>query len=780
MSTHTQPGPLGRPTVSMMNFRAICALLLTSFGLIGGTGQAFAVPVPIQIDTAALAGAAARLEFSLLDGDSSANNSATISNLTTDGSLGAFDCSVSCTGGPPFVISDAGGLGQFLQDLTLGTFISFDLDFSPAFSGVGDPDLLVLSLLDPGSNFSLVDTNLDAPAGAVPYQDALVVLDLASGALQQAAVPEPGTLGLMLLGLLACRRRPTSPRNEIKPYTQRGERAMKPSFHYRNRWSGLTLGMALAVFALAPAQAANHREAPLTAIDTKADITDWFAFVSYDDPTKITMILNVDPLLEPSNGPNYFPFDHEILYEMKVDNDFDADEDIKIQFRFAKAAVRLPGVFTGFVGAGTGISAPANSPAPVPSGTPIVPPAITKLDGPGSEGLSLRQTYTVAILKKLGGAWRKVFESVPRKLIAVPSNVGPRTMPNYDDLARQGIYDVGEGIKVFAGTVDDPFYIDLGAAFDSFNFRAGAAGINPETSTGIPGVLNPDQDADDTKNFAPDDVSGFNVNTIAIELPITMLTSDGQLHPATDAAAVIGTYATTSRPRIKVQPTFPGGKPALSANFVQIQRMGNALFNELIIGTGDKDKFSMSEPKDDAQFASYALDPLLARVFNAIYGGAVQIPTPPRADPNHPQVDLGPLVFYAAPICPGCTLQQRGPVADLLRLNTGIPATAKESRKRLGFIAGDVAGYPNGRRVSDDVTDISARAVVGLLAGPPFNGFPNNRIGDGTNANDRVYQETFPYVAFANDGRNGRHVDPGEAGCANVVVPFLPDVCPTN
>src|ERR1041384_4552671 len=126
--------------------------------------------------------------------------------------------------------------------------------------------------------------------------------------------------------------------------------------------------------------AANHREAPLTALDPKADITDWFAFVSYDDPTKVTMLLNVDPLLEPTNGPNYFPFDPEILYEMRVDNDQDAEEDIKIQFRF-KTEIRLPGVFTSFVGAGGGINAPANSPAPVAPGTLIIPPAITALDG---------------------------------------------------------------------------------------------------------------------------------------------------------------------------------------------------------------------------------------------------------------------------------------------------------------------------------------------------------------------------------------------------------------
>ena len=340
-------------------------------------------------------------------------------------------------------------------------------------------------------------------------------------------------------------------------------------------------------------------------------------------------------------------------------------------------------------------------------------------------------------------------------------------MPNYEALAKEGIYDLGNGVKVFAGTVDDPFYIDLGAAFDTLNFRASASG------SGVPGVLSDEQDAQDTVNFSADAVSGFNVNSIAVELPISMLTVDGQVHALTDAKAVIGTYGTTSRPRIKTQPKVPGGKPALSTVFTPIQRMGNPLINELIIGTGDKDKFSMSAPKNDAQFASYFLDPLLARVINAAYAGAVPIPTPPRND-------LLPLVVYKAPICPGCTTAQSGPVADLLRLNTGIPPTLQADRKRLGFIAGDNAGYPNGRRVSDDVTDISARAVVGVLVGPAFNKAPNNRIGDGTNRNDREYQETFPYVAFANDGRNSRHIDPTEAGCFDVVPPFLAKNCPTD
>jgi len=165
-------------------------------------------------------------------------------------------------------------------------------------------------------------------------------------------------------------------------------------------------------------------------------------------------------------------------------------------------------------------------------------------------------------------------------------------MPNYAmDLAPEGIYTLSNGIRVFAGTVDDPFHIDLGAAFDSLNFRVA--------------LLTAEQDADDTQNLPPayDDVAGFNVNSIAIEVPIEMLTSDGQIHSADEPEAVIGTYGSTARSRTK---TFndPGEPATLSDDLEKIQRMGNALINELIIiGTGEKDKFSMSEPAEDGQFA---------------------------------------------------------------------------------------------------------------------------------------------------------------------------------
>jgi hypothetical protein len=486
--------------------------------------------------------------------------------------------------------------------------------------------------------------------------------------------------------------------------------------------SSLLLAQSPGVFA------ASHREAPITALDQKADITDWYTFMSPQSPDRVIMILNVDPFLEPSNGPNYFPFDPGVLYEFKVDNDRDGVEDITFQFRF-RTEIRAPGVFTGLVGGIAGI------------------PPITALDGPGSEGLSLRQTYSVAMVSKKGGR-QDLFADT--QTFAVPTNVGPRTMPNYDQLRRQGIYILNNGIKVFAGTVADPFFIDLGAAFDSLNFRKAAGG----------GVLTAAVDGDDQHNFAPNTLAGFNVNTIVLEVPVSMLTSDGKTHAASEKEAVIGTYGTTSRRRVSVlRDSGSNG----NGGWAQVQRMGNPLINELIIGTGSKDRFSTDEPENDKQFAGFFLDPLLAKIF-----GSIGIPVP-----GAPRTDLLPLVQYMAPICPGCKDADAGPIADLLRLNTGIAPTQFASQKRMGFLAGDTSGFPNGRRPVDDVVDIAARAVGGILA--DSNKY-NTRIGDGVNVATVPATGTFPFMAAAYSGRDSAHAGPGQAGCTT-----LPNgVCPTN
>jgi hypothetical protein len=480
----------------------------------------------------------------------------------------------------------------------------------------------------------------------------------------------------------------------------------------------LIAALAMSLFMLAPSSlfASSHREAPITALDRTADVTDWYAFVSYNNPNNVTFILNVDPLLEPANGPNYFPFDPSVLYEMHVDNNQDGEDDITFQFRF-NTQIRQPNLFTGFVGGIAGI------------------PPITSLSGPGSAGLSLRQTYAVTMIKN----GKATGLNAGQTLYAVPSNVGPLTMPNYQVLFNQGIYKLASGINVWAGTADDPFFIDLGAFFDSVNLRSG---VGP--------ILSSAADADDAHNYAPDSVGGYNVNSIVLEVPIAMLTVDGKVHPAGDKRAVIGSYGSTARHKMTVRrapdPANNSGK------FQQVNREGNSLINEAIIGTGFKDRFSMDDPTNDSQFADFVLNPVAAGVLSSL-----GVPVPPN-----PRTDLLLLVQYQAPICPGCGPSDAGPVADLLRLNTGIPPTPVTNQKRLGFIAGDSAGYPNGRRPVDDVFDISLRAIEGILVDSTKYGLA---LGDGVNTKTEGFNNSFPYVLPANSGRNSAHTGPGQAGC---------------
>src|SRR5512134_2860800 len=249
---------------------------------------------------------------------------------------------------------------------------------------------------------------------------------------------------------------------------------------------------------LAPtaSSAASHREAPLISLDPTADITDFFMFRSYEagEEDSIVLIMDVIPGEEPSSGPNYWNFDPSVLYSFNIDNNMDGKaEDIRFEIRFKnefRGINRDLGLFLSYV---------------------ALPP-ITALDGPGSEGLGLRQTYTVTMFNK----GKKTV--LGNNLIAVPSNVGPRTMPDYEALAAQGIYEIKNGVRVFAGQRDDPFYIDLGAVFDTLNLRA-------------PGV---------------DMLSGFNVHTIALEVPASLLTKDNA-GPDESDFPVLGAYASTHR-----------------------------------------------------------------------------------------------------------------------------------------------------------------------------------------------------------------------------------------
>ena len=440
--------------------------------------------------------------------------------------------------------------------------------------------------------------------------------------------------------------------------------------------------------------AASHREAPLIALDPTADITDVYAFRSWEDPYKLVFIMNVIPSQVPASGPNFFNFDDDVLYAFHFDVNKDGKaDDITLEFRF-RTEIRPP--FNDLPVAYAGVNF-----------VPGLPPAITALDGPGSEGLGLRQLYSVRAVDANG---QEIFatstDGSGKPLIAVPSNIGGRTMPNYDALAQQGIFDLGAGIRVFAGQRKETFYIDLGATFDTLNFRRN------------PPVLTDAEDADDTINpFGLNDFQPLNINTIAIEIPVAAL------------PPVVGMYASTSRRKVEIRK--PNGKSPGAGPFVQVARMANPLVNELIIGTGSKDRWNATDPSTEAQFLAFYQTSRLAAVLNLAFG----IPVPPA-----PRNDLvGALLKYPGQDPSACS--NENPCAELLRLDTSVPPTPAANQQRLTVLAHDAAGnptpdpagWPNGRRPNDDVTDIAIRVVAGVLVPGPTAGFPHTRLGDGVN-----------------------------------------------
>jgi hypothetical protein len=435
-----------------------------------------------------------------------------------------------------------------------------------------------------------------------------------------------------------------------------------------------------------------------------------YLFRSWQDPSRVVLVMNVIPGQEPSSGPNYFNFDDQVLYAFHLDTDADGRaDDVVYEVRFKTRiqgtvkALKLP---VGYAGA----------------------PPVTALSGPDAAGLGIRQTYTVTEVRKghrrdLGAA----------EMVAVPSNVGPLTMPAYEALAAQGIYPLANGGRVFAGPRDETFYIDLGATFDT---------VNPRRN---PPILTPGEDGDDSVSpFGVDTFSGFNVSTIALEIPIAELTDN--------PGAVLGLYASTSRQRNLHR--RDDGTAAGSGNWVQVARMANPLVNELIIPTDRKDRWNATDPEDEAQFLAAYLNPSLAAVLNLRYGTA--FPTAGRTD----------LVAVLLQYGGDGTCSAAARCAELLRLDVGVEPTAPLDQKRLGVLGGDPAGFPNGRRPNDDVTDIALRVVGGiLLAGDPA-AFP--RLGDGVNFNvgtesaavtpNGIYT-VFPFLPTPHAGRSPRHMD---------------------
>lgn len=506
-------------------------------------------------------------------------------------------------------------------------------------------------------------------------------------------------------------------------------------------------GVALAL-AAGPAAGASHREAPLMTLDPGADISDVHFFVSYDQANldrlpaerRVTMIMNVVPGQEPSSGPNYFAFDDTVLYRFNLDNDRDGRAgDVIYEVRFA-TETRTPGQFLATLGGG-----------------PL--PPVTAIDGPGGEGMSRVQRYTVTerrgCREKVRGTkcdeTTVLFDGQLQP--TVPSNIGPRTMPDYASLRQQGVRtDPATGIRVFAGQAGETFAIDLGAVFDTINLRVENATPIPMLRPPLP-VQTAAEDANDFANpFGVNAFSGFNVNSIVIEVPIARVTANGG--PADPMNGLVGLYASTLRQQITVRDGAPGrlreDRPLVTGNqkVKQVSRMGNPLVNELIIPIGRKDFWNASEPEDEAQFlASYqSLD--VASALGAVAG--VPVPPAPRDDV------VGVLLRY-----PG---QSGGTLSELLRLDLTVPPTPPAQIKRLGPFAHDAAGgptpdpagFPNGRRPNDDVTDIVVRVAGGRV-------FIDNFVGDGVGVGELGITPEFPFVPLPYDGRNRRHRDPGEA-----------------
>ena len=490
--------------------------------------------------------------------------------------------------------------------------------------------------------------------------------------------------------------------------------------------------LVLSTLMAVPAFGASHREAPAIALDPAADNTDTYAFRSWEDPDKVVFILNAIPGQDPADGPNYFAFDDSVLYRVHLDHNKDGKaEDIVYEVRFANETRPALGTL--------------NFPLPFVGNPNIgaVPAlqGITALDGPGSEGLTRRQIYTVTEVR--GKKRKRLFQG--QKLVAVPSNVGPATMPDYESLAAQGFYtDSATGIRVFAGQRAETFAIDLGAVFDTVNLRR------------FPPVLTEAEDQNDAANpFGINRFSGFNINSIVLEIPISHVTVDGQPADSTTNPH-LGMYASTSRQKVKVYKQ--NGRTVEAGRFVQVSRLANPLVNELILNTPDKDRWNAAEPEDEAQFQEFYQAPTLATALNLIFG--LPVPATPRTDLMQ--------VFLKYPGQSVDGLNCGAPCAELLRLDVSVPPTPPAQQKRLGGLASppDPAGFPNGRRPNDDVTDIATRVVGGQA-------FIDNRVGDGVNFLDNApgsnvtangIATQFPYLPTPHDGRNRQHLDCGEVG----------------
>ena len=402
----------------------------------------------------------------------------------------------------------------------------------------------------------------------------------------------------------------------------------------------------------------SHREAPEISKDPVADSTDVYAFVSPDKSDTVTLIANYIPLESPAGGPNFYEFGDDVLYEIHIDNNGDGRADISYQFRF-QTTVRDPDTFLYNVG------------------------PIESLD---SANWNRVQTYSVSANGR----------SLGSGLACPPCNIGPLSTPDYAGLAGAAVHSLGGGISVFAGQRAEAFYVDLGAIFDLGDLRPFE---NLHAQYGLNAFSGPAAGVNATNHL--------NVHSIAIQVPISAVTIKG--HPT------IGVWTTASRQRVTLWDA-DRGENVNSGPFRQVSRLGNPLINEVVIAMGDKDRWNSLPPSDDKQFAHYVTQPGLAALLPALYPGVFPNLAKLVAS-GKPRADLEAILLTGIPagLIPGFTNLTGTVLADMLRLNTSIPPTAPNKQSIYGLVGGDAGGFPNGRRVTDDVVAIELRAIAGAV-----------------------------------------------------------------
>jgi hypothetical protein len=445
-----------------------------------------------------------------------------------------------------------------------------------------------------------------------------------------------------------------------------------------------SLAVAAGLFALAPleGETSSHREAPLVSADPQIDTTDVWAFVSEDRPDTVTIVASWLPFQEPAGGPNFYAWADGAKYRINIDNDHDAKPDVVYEWVFTDH-YRNPNTFLYNTG------------------------QVTSLNDPD---LNFSQTYDLTRINRDTGRARVLVDDA----IAAPSNVGAASMPGYNaNLFDAAVESFGSAPShTWAGQSDDAFFLDLRV----FDLLYGA----------------------DLSEVGDDTLAGFNVNTLALQVPKSDLALGGDA----DANPIVGIWSTTSRRSVQIQGA--DGSTDSSGKYVQVSRLGMPLVNEVVIPVGLKDYFNGSKPTQDPAALPLVQDPELPRLLNAVYGLDI-----PDSDPNTAGVQREDLISVFLTGVDGLNMPEGGTPSEMLRLNMSI-APCSDMCSPLGVIGGDVAGFPNGRRLQDDVIDVSLRVVLGVLL--PDHQAIAETIGDGVDANDLPFNSAFPYVAYPTAG----------------------------